>query len=155
MKQLINKKGFTLVELLLVITIIGITGGLMSSYWGQSHLQSEFREEVDDIVSELRLQQSNANASHNGNFHGIYLDADSYTSFSASAYSDVDPDNYEHVLPNNITIENINLNGGGQAVVFYGPYGYTDEHGTFDVVSTVTGQSKTITISHYGSVNYN
>ena len=148
------KKAFTLVEVLIVLTLLVIIFGMVALYSGASQVRADLNSQVAIFVSHARLQQSEAAAGKNDQSFGIHIESGAYTLFEGSAYSSSDPGNNVMDLPPTLEIQNILLNGGGPEVLFLPPYGETNNFGTLNFYSTSLDQSITITISSLGTLNY-
>lgn len=149
-------RGFTLLEILLVITILAISFGLFALYSQNTQSRNDLNSQTAVLVSNLRLAQSNASSGNTAGYNGIHLDAaaSSYTTFIGETFNAQDNLNSIVQLPATISFQNVLLNGGGTDVVFTGPKGDTDNYGTFEVVLSPTGQSILITVSKIGTINY-
>jgi prepilin-type N-terminal cleavage/methylation domain-containing protein len=153
-KTKIKTKGLTLVEIILVVVIAAILLGMSLLYYQTSQLNADINTRVREFVSYLRLAQSDTMAGLNDKSHGIHLETSSYTIFEGSGYNPADPQNSLIELPEIITIQNININGDGNDIIFLGPDGTTDDYGTLDFNSSQLSKTVTITISALGTVNY-
>lgn len=153
MEKIKNIKGFSLLEVMLVVFLFATALGFSVLYSQTSQLRADINTQSKVIVSYLRLAQSNALSGSNSE-NGIHFESDSYTIFSGNVFDPDDTANYEITLPNTITIENLNLNGGGSDVIFDGPKGETVTYGSFDLVSEQINQTITINISSIGTINY-
>lgn len=149
-----NKKGISLVEIILVVVLITISLGFSVLYYQTSQLRADIKTQTVEFVSYLRLAHSDAVAGLHGQSHGMHVENDSYTTFRGGSYNPDDPNNYKIELPSTITIQNIALNGGGDDIIFTGPNGETNDYGTLDFVSTQMDKTITITVSKVGTVNY-
>ncbi len=149
-----NTKGFTIIELVLVLTILGATFGFSVFAYQNSQVRADVNAEVSGLVAQLRLAQSNAASGQNNTSHGIHFETDSYTAFSGISYNPADTNNFIVPLPSQVTIANISLNGNGSEVIFTTPDGTTTTYGTLDMTSTAIGKTVTITINPIGTINY-
>jgi len=154
MKKTENNKGFSLLEVMLVIVLIATALGFSVLYSQTSQLRADLNTQGAVLVSYLRLAQSNARAGLTDSENAIHFDGDSYTIFSGDTYSALDPTNYTIDLPPTLAIENINLNGAGSDLIFLGPDGSTANFGSLDLRSSRIGKTLTINISSLGTVNY-
>jgi len=149
-----SKKGFTIIELILSMTLLGILIGMFFLYNQSSQLRADLSSQTSNIVHYLRLIQSSAASGLNDADHGIHLEDNSYTVFIGSSYNEAAPDNFVIDLPPTLEIENINLHGGGDDIIFTRPNGETTKYGTFSMASTSLNESFTITITDLGTINY-
>jgi len=69
--------GFTILELMTTVVIIGIIAAIAVPYFDKSIKRIEFRSQTKDIVSNLRLARSMAITEKNP--YGIYFDSDALT----------------------------------------------------------------------------
>jgi type II secretory pathway pseudopilin PulG len=148
------KKAFTLLEMLLVFTIMGLSFGLAVLYAQVSQLRADLHGQADSFVSYVRLAQSDAASGKHGLAHGVRVESDSYTLFSGAVYDPLDPLNILVELPPTIEIQNIALNGGGSDLIFTIPYGETDTYGSLNFTSLSTGETVLITIYANGILDY-
>lgn len=153
-KTPMKKSGFTVVEVVVVMALFAISLGLFLVYSQVSQVRADLNVQTASVASYLRLTQSYAASGKGNQPHGIHLESDAYTIFAGAAYDPNDPENREIVLPDTLTIENITLDDDGEDIIFTPPHGATVSHGTFDITSSGTNQTKTITIYSHGTVNY-
>ena len=150
-----EQKGFSLLEITIVIVLLAITFGLTVLFAQTSQIRGDLNAQVSDFVAYLRLEQSSASSGLNGGeSSGIHLEASSYTIFTGNVYDPDDINNFIIDLPDTIQIENINLNGDGSDIIFNSPNGETDNYGTFDFTSSQIQKTVTITVSEIGNINY-
>jgi len=147
------KKAFTILEIMLVVTIMAISLGLFALYSQASQVRSDLRGQTGVFVSHLRLTQSDAMSGKGNVDHGVHLEDTGYTVFYGSIYNVNNPNNEVITLPVSLTIQNILLNGGGSDILFTTPHGETLQYGSVDVTST-SGDSITISIGALGTVQY-
>lgn len=147
-------KAFTLVEVVLVIILIGISVGFSVLYYQSSQVRADINSQVVQFTSYVRLAQSNALSGLENQSHGIHLETSSYTTFIGSSYDPMDEFNFTTELSETITIENISLNGGGNDIIFTTTAGETAQYGTLDFVSTQIGKTINVEITKFGTVTY-
>lgn len=141
-------------EITAVLVIFLIVFGFFTLYTQTTQVGSDLNSQTSQFVSRLRLAQSNARSGKNDSPHGVHLAGDKYVVFAGGTYVEGADANFEVVLPESIAIQNINLNGGGNDIVFSAPYGETSNFGTLDFAASQTGTVKTVTITQIGTVNY-
>ncbi len=154
MKTTDIKKGFSLVEVLLVVLLMATLFGLSLVYYNSTLIRTDLNTQVSEFVSYLRLAQSDAASGNNGDYHGVHLEQDQYVIFIGSSYDPFDTDNFEFEFPETIQIQNITLNGGGANIIFESPDGATDDYGTLNFALATGSESILITITKFGSINY-
>lgn len=152
----IKIRGFTLIEILLVVTILAIAFGFFALYSQNSQTRTDLNAQTAVLVSNLRLAQSNAAAGSTTGHNAIRLDAaaSNYITFSGTVFDAQNPDNSTVALPATMSFQNILLNGGGSDIIFTGPQGETANYGTFEVYLSQTGQFITVTVSQFGTIDY-
>ncbi|MFH1533753.1 MAG: type II secretion system protein [Nitrospirota bacterium] len=149
-----NTKGITMLEIVLVIIIFGISVGLSILYHQSSQIRADLRSQVSQFTSYVRLAHSNALSGLSNQSHGIHLETSSYTTFIGSSYDPLDEYNFVIDLPEIIEIQNISLNGGGNDIIFTTTAGETNNYGSVDFVSTQIQKTTTIEITKFGTVTY-
>lgn len=148
-----GRKGFTLLEVLIVVTIVGILATLSVSYYSGSQYRSKLNDAASEIVQTLRRAQSKAVAGEAGEPFGVHLESDGFVLFEGSAYVSEGENNESFSLPSGIEAYDISLNGGGSDVVFVELEGSTDDYGSFSI--RISGDlSKTVNISEEGAVTW-
>ena len=146
-------RGFTIVEVILVLVIVTSALGFGLLYYQNSQLRADINTQASILVSYLRLAQSNAESGRN-DFNAIHFEADSFTTFIGTTFDQNNADNYQLDLPETIKIENISLNGGGGNVLFESPDGATSNFGTIKLSSGQINKEIIIYISQIGAINY-
>lgn len=149
-----ERRGFTLIETMLVVVLFAIALGLSILYSQTSQLRADLNTQASTIVSYLRLAQSNAIAGNTNEINAMHLGNNAYTLFVGPTYDPDESSNYTPDIPPTITIENIVLNGGGDDIIFDKSNGETDSYGTFDIKSNQINKSVTITILPIGTISY-
>lgn len=147
-------KAFTLLEMLLVFTLIALFFGLGLLYTQTSTLRADLNTQADELAAYVRLAQSAAAGGKGDQEHGIRLESDSYTLFVGATYNELDSTNIVIALPPTVEIQNISLNGGSADLIFSPPHGETENYGSFQLVSLNTGDSVTLMVNTYGSIEY-
>ncbi len=154
MKLKTLQKGFTLLEVMLALTLLAISVSMAVLYIQSSQARADVNANAAEFVSHARLSQSAARSGAGGTSHGIHLEQDSYTIFQGNVYDSLDTDNFTIDLPPTVQIGNINLNGGGSDIVFTAPEGRTTKYGSFTLSSSQINKTLTIEISSLGTINY-
>lgn len=149
-----NNKGMSMIEIVLVVTLIAISLGFSVLYSQTSQLRADINGQVAEFTSFVRLAHSNALSGLDGGDNGIRVESGAYTIFKGSVYDPMDPENFKVEMPEVISIENINLNGGGNDIIFSSPNGETNNYGTLTFSSNQMDKAITITITKLGTVNY-
>ena len=140
--------------MVIVITIFAVSLGLFTLYSQTSQVRSDLNSQRDVFVSYLRLAQSDSASGKDSESHGIHLAESYYAVFVGDAYVEGGSGNISIELPDSLIFTNINLNGGGEDIIFDSPFGETDEYGTVDLFSEQTNKTSQITINSLGLINF-
>src|SRR3990172_10423181 len=165
-------RGFTLMELVLVIAVLGVIAGLGMGSYANFLRQGSLDSAANEIVATLRKAQTNSQASSEGTGWGIWFDTtnkDNYKLFrgncstptSASCYQNSDcaatcdnnNQNAETIyLPSSVEINSASF-GGRQYATFDRPSGKpTSSYDGSVTIQLKGGVTKTITVSALGKI---
>jgi type II secretory pathway pseudopilin PulG len=129
MKNLDYKKGFSLIEMLVIIGILVILISMSASALLLFRKESDLSNNAEEIVSALRRAQNKSLASEAGGHYGVYFNSSQYILFKGEDYVSRDSSFDEiNELPNNIEIYEIDLAGGNE-IVFDRITGITNRSG--------------------------
>lgn len=85
MKQ--QSQGFSLIELLLVITIIALLGTAILPVGSSFLIRNHLKNKTNEVVSSLRLAQINTLAGKENSQWGLYISANKIIMFKGSSYA--------------------------------------------------------------------
>lgn len=144
-----TNKGFTLIEILVIIGILIILTGITVPAFRYSQKESHLSSSVEEIINILRLVQNKTLASEEASQWGAYFDTTTtphqYVSFKGMNYLSRDIAFDEiYRLPKVVEIYEINL-GGENEVVFDRISGETSHSGNIKI-RLINNLSKTETI---------
>lgn len=126
------RRGFTLIELAVVIAVIALVGALALVSFVNSRRVRDLVTSGQNVLSVLRVAQTKAVAGEAASPWGVRFEASRFILFSGTSFvSSMTTTVY--TLPAGIEIANIALTGGGQEVVFRRLDGRTVQSGTFDI----------------------
>lgn len=140
------QKGFTLLEILSAVGIIILLCIIIISSFSSFRKNQEFENSIEDAVSLLNSARAKTLSSENASQYGVHIESSRIVLFKGEIFSLSDPYNQIIDLPSSVEIKDINLNGGGDSVVFKRLTGDTDNYGSF-VISAKSDIQKTKTIS--------
>ncbi len=150
--------GFTLVELLIVISITIILVSATIPIYGSLQVKSQLNETSAQLVQNLRWARENSISRYNNSAYGVYLDLisvpNSYTVYQGSSYAARDSASDRlMVLDNVVTIRNtsLNLSGSNIDINFSAGLGRPNNVGSFDLVHSIDGVS-TVSINGLGKI---
>jgi len=157
MNQISNYKGFTLVELLVIVGILVILATISVSVFRFFQRESDLNNNAEETINILRLAQSKTLASEGASQYGVYFDTSvsphQYILFKGSDFATRDASFDEiYELSNTVEIYEINL-GGGNEVVFNRLTGETNQPGNITLrLKTDPTKNRIIYIEDYGQV---
>ncbi len=140
-----NRRGFTLIEVILVIGLIGILIFLSIPFYQSFQVESQLDSTTEEVVNILRRAQSKAMASQRDSNFGVKLTSGQYTLFKGDSYAA-----REVIYDEDYNIpETLSINGLTE-IVFNKLKGTTSNTGNITVTSN--NNSKTININETGRV---
>jgi len=151
-------KGISLIEILVVVSIIAIIVAIVVPNFSKFHNQQALRNTTEDVISLLNEARNNTISSKDSNTYGVHFETGKATLFAGTTYA-VNASNTQIIFDKAASIPvsgGIILNGGGSDVVFDRLTGSTSEYGTIVVrlISDASSQ-KTINISKLGVIGSN
>jgi prepilin-type N-terminal cleavage/methylation domain-containing protein len=154
----INKnKGFTLIEILIVITILGIISSIVILNLSQFRNEQLLKNTTLDVVSLLSKARQNTLSSVNSINYGVHFDGNQAVLFTGPGYTSNNVTNEPVIFNNRIIIltpSGLNI-GGGSDVIFKRLTGETIG-GTIKIQLTSDAtKQKIITVGKTGSVSSN
>ena len=137
-------RGFTLIEILVSITVIVIVILVVVSGLSSFRKSAELNQAVDGVVSQLREARRRTIESKDASQWGVHRESSRTTLFKGAAYSAGAPDNEVFTLPSAVTA------AGPADIVFKRISGDTDNAGT--VTLTLGTDIRTINIRSSGLI---
>lgn len=144
-----TNKGFTLIEILVVISLTMLLAGVSSVVYGNIQVSTQLNETSSQIAQNLRLAKEQSASGKNNAAHGIKFDANQYTLFQGSSYltREVSFDRV-YVLGSGLSLATTLI---GNEIVFSKGVGDPNTNGTITLSHIVNG-SRSITINNYGVI---
>ena len=127
------KKGFTLLEILIVISILLITISIVVGPFSSFRNRSVLNAEVENISTLLNEARSKTLTSLADSEYGVHFETSRIVFFKGNLFTEPDADNQEIIFNPVVSISNISLNGAGADVIFNRLTGKTDEDGTITI----------------------
>lgn len=140
-------RGFTLVELLVVLAILGVLSAMAIGIFGNLVPESQLRLQADGVVTLLRGAQAKSIDGYADDVWGVHLTNTQATQFKGSSYLSRDVA-YDEVLAFS---EPLTVSGLSE-IVFEGRTGKTTNTGTITLISSVVNESIVLTINASGRV---
>ncbi len=149
----IYKKGFTVVELLVILGVLILLVSIFLSTFVQFRKHQSLLMDTDTIVGVLRQARNQTLSSQNSVNYGVHITAPTVTLFVGPSYSAGAGNNQVFSLSSTDTIVNVALTGGGSDVIFNRLSGETAQNGSITVSSPGIPENKTVTIYKTGLVD--
>lgn len=157
-KQFFNGlKGFTLVEILIVIVILAILIVIAIPTFRSFRVETDLNNSIDQVINTLRRAQSKTLASEEANQWGVYFSTSSlphqYILFQGENYaSRVTSSDESYNLPESVEIHEVDLAGEAE-VVFDRLIGSTSQSGSISLrLKADPTKSQTVYVENSGQV---
>lgn len=143
-----RQKGVSLIELLLVISLIVIVGASSYSYGSASISRNNLRNKTNEIISSLRSAQINSISGKNGSVWGVSVGNGKIVMFMGPIYSEPGTDfDVEYSIPSTIQVT--------PAEVVFGKLEGNPSQPVTITVSNNLGESNIIVVNEVGIVDVN
>ena len=144
-----DNRGFTLIEIILVIAIIMFIGALSVIVGIDTYNRYTFRSDLDKVVALLQKARSSAINNINEKKYGVYLgDTSNFILFRGDSYNPLDSFNYKVERSKTATSSNTCANN---QIIFERLTGNT---AGCEIVITEGNKVATTTINVQGGINY-
>lgn len=145
-----SQNGFTLIELILVVSIIAIIAAGSIPFLASFNQRSQGDAVAREVVSALRFAQQKAVASENDSQFGVYFDdpSNEFIIFRGASYGVNPAEDRVFSYEDSVTISQ---GFAGDEVNFEKVTGNTSDAGTINII-TSTGVSYPVTISSLGKI---
>lgn len=140
-----QKKGFTLVEILIVLSILGVIAGIVISGFYEYQKRNAIEFTAARVIGLLEHARNLTLASKSNDRYGVHFSSTEAVFFEGTTYSASGTENRSVTFGQGITMTGINLNGGGSDVVFDRLTGGTSHYGT-TTLSITASTTQTIDI---------
>jgi prepilin-type N-terminal cleavage/methylation domain-containing protein len=141
-------KGFTFIEVLIVIALLGLLVGLSIPFYQSFQVSNQLDTTAFEIVQTLRLAQAKAMAGENEENFGVHFESQKFVLFEGDVYQNADPANEVTEIPKTLSV----ATSFGQNIIFSRIKGETSPGGTVTVRSDIN-ESKAIQINVKGNIN--
>lgn len=109
-----RRSGFTMIELIIVITIFVITAGITLPFVGNFQQIETIEMLRQDLVQTLRMAQNRAMTRQNDIKWGVRFEPDSYTLFAGPSFEErIEGMDYKHILKGGFVLS------GTETIIFY------------------------------------
>lgn len=150
------RKGFTLIEILMAVAIIGLAVTIVTLSFGGLNASQALDKSVLNVISVLDEARAKTLSAVDDSQYGVRIEESQVILFRGASYSASDPGNEVTELHALVAIRNISLSGGGASVVFQRLTGATAQPGTFEVYLRQAADTfKTVTVNSTGVAEAN
>lgn len=155
-------KGFTLIELIVVMTIFAIVAGFITTNLIRPQTSASVDATVNILASDLKAQQiksmmGDTNALPTAQNFGIYFENNKYILFAGSSYDPLDQSNFTVNLDANITLVNITF--AQSTIVFTRRSGQVNDFApgsnSLTIQNPETGEQKSLSVNSLGTLSEN
>lgn len=140
-----KERGFNFIELILVVALISILGGLLSPFFSRFLFQSSLENATDRVVKTLRKASNYAVTGKQGTKWGVHYEAGKLILFKGNSYGEDHSFDEELDLPSTLIVS------GWSDVTF--SKGKGRPSGTLTITLTLSNQSKTVILNEEGMVD--
>ncbi len=149
-----QKSGFTLIEMLLAVSIIFLMSGLILGPFSQFRTQKTLDATVEEVFAAFSRAHIDTISSLQDSQYGVHLDADKVVYFVGTTYVPGAVTNSEYELSSVIEIGSITLVGGVSDVIFQRLSGATNQSGTFEIrAKSDTTRKVVVTVNGTGAIS--
>lgn len=154
----IRTKGFTFIELVIVVAVMGLIVAIVIPTLSKFKEQQSLKNTVDDVVSLLNQARSDTLSSLAGTNYSVYFESNKATYFVGSSFVAGTPTNKVALFSDVADVpvqDGLTLNGGGSIVTFDRLTGATSQYGTIKIQLVADPTIyKVITVSKTGFISY-
>lgn len=146
-------RAFTLIEVLLVTIILGTIASVVLVLPAYFSKIAALDAGVEAVISGLRQAQTKTLSSVEDSAYGLHFEENSVTVFKGDTYNASDPENEILLIPSQVVISKIALEGGSSDVVFKRLSGQTDQYGSVTLrIQTEPVRLRTVSILESGLI---
>ncbi|HBG81529.1 TPA: hypothetical protein DDW69_01670 [candidate division CPR2 bacterium] len=151
------KRGFTLIEVIIVVSVIGLLSISAASGYLNYQKSTEIKENSGQVAAFMREAQSNATSQKLNKKWGVNLNNDGLqmTLFDDSMAGE---NKRYYNLPKQLKFDSVSINGGGNDIIFDKMTGETSNYGTaanniaFKIINILSNESVSISIAGSGKI---
>lgn len=145
-------EGFTLIEVLIVAAISAVLIAISASVFLTVDKRSDVDSEARKFESVLNLARNKTLASEGSQGFGVHIDVaqNEYALFPGLSFDPGNPENEIFSFPSQISVSSLDLNDGGNDIVFTRLKGETSQYGQITIGNAVN--QNTICIADSGNV---
>lgn len=130
MNYLFRNKGFTVMEILIVVGILGVLMAIIVPSFSQFRKAGLVNTETQDIVSFINRARLSSMHSKNDLEYGIHFNSTGVVMYSTPVYDAMETTNETRNLDSTLFFSTIAVQGGGNDIVFKKVTGAADKYAT-------------------------
>jgi len=147
-------KGFTLVEMIIVVAITAILGSMAFVSFGRIINYNSIETQAESVRSHIERARIFTLASKNNSSFGVYFSSTSARVFQGTTFVSASSSDQIYTIDPNQSIININFAGGGSTIYFNKITGEPNATGTIMISSkSNTDDRRTVVIYQTGIVD--
>ena len=147
-------RGFTFLEIIIFLSIAVFLMVIIAVSFSSFHNNQELNTIVQKTTILINLARSKTLSSEGFSQYGVHFETSRVVLFRGVIFEESNSDNSVTTMPPLIEISNINLNGGGNNLIFQKLTGKTENYGTITLrIKSDTSKTKIIDIKTTGIVN--
>lgn len=152
--KFLENKGFSLIELLVIIVILFLLTIIVVPRLIDFQREQALKNTTENIISLLNQAKTDSLSSLNSSNYGVHFTTNSAIYFIGDIFNSSDLNNYQIDFDSGVAISELNLNGGGNDVIFPKLTGDPIGYGTITLyLTSVPDRQKIISISQTGSIS--
>ena len=153
MNQNSTIKGFTLIEIIVVLLILGIIVSISASAFARMYRESARKAGASEVYGALISARSRTLAAQNDTTHGVLVSSTTVTRFQGGAYSPSDTTNRSYTFEGGVTATGT-LVTSETPIIFTRLSGKPNSPGILYVRNDDGTSTTTITVSASGLIEY-
>lgn len=150
-KPSLVKKGFTVIELLVVVALISILAAIVIPDFGALKRNQVFKSTVNEVNSLIQKARNNATSSVDSSNYGVHFESGQVVLFKGNTYGAPGTTLETISLQSSVTVSSISLTGGVSDIVFSKGTGLPNVSGEISILSST--DVRTISINGTGSIS--
>ena len=149
-----STKGFTIIELLIVLTILAVLVGVISLPVIRFRREQALQNTTNAVLTVINEARAKTLAGTNNTNYGVRFESDRAILFQGSTYQSTSGTNQIFLYESPVVLGTVALFGGSSEITFDRLRGTTAQHGTLQL-QLPSGTTRTITVTANGTVARN
>jgi type II secretory pathway pseudopilin PulG len=146
------KSGLTIIEIIIVIGVLGLLLSVGGNSFTKFRNVKALQNTTDAIVSVLNDARGRTLAGEGDSQYGVHFSLNEMVLFTGTTFIDGSGTNVIFSFESPVVLGTVNLNGGGDDIVFDKQSGSTNDYGSIEV-EIPDGTNKTIIVESTGVIS--